>query len=246
MLGEQDPQSAHGFNIYYTGLSPAAFKRQPPFLGTNPDVYSTNYHNFSCDDATGMETQAKFADTVYSRDTHGLFVNLFVPSEVSWAATGVTIRQSTGFPDEPATHLKVVSGSARMAIRIRLPGWLAGPARAWVNGEPLPGPHTPGTWLVIERQWRPGDRVDVSLPMTLALNRTPDEPAVQAVTYGPVVLSGGYGGVESMFMPGLNPGSVTRAPGRRLRFQATANGRPVTLIPIARMQHQHYNVYWLT
>ena len=244
MLGEQDPRSAHGFNIYYTGLSPAAFKRQPPFLGTNPDVYSTNYHNFSCDDATGMETQAKFADTVYSRDTRGLFVNLFVPSEVSWAATGVTIRQSTGFPDEPATHLRVVSGSARMAVRIRLPGWLAGPARAWVNGEPLPGPHTPGTWLVIERQWRPGDRVDVSLPMTLALNRTPDEPAVQAVTYGPVVLSGGYGGVESMFMPGLNPGSVTRVPGRRLRFQATANGRPVTLIPIARMQHQHYNVYW--
>jgi DUF1680 family protein len=225
-------------------LSPAAFKRQPPFLGTNPDVYSTNYHNFSCDDATGMETQAKFADTVYSRDTRGLFVNLFVPSEVSWAATGMTIRQSTGFPDEPATHLRVVSGSARMAIRIRLPGWLAGPAQAWVNGEPLAGPHTPGTWLVIERQWRPGDRVDVSLPMTLALNRTPDEPAVQAVTYGPVVLSGGYGGVESMFMPGLNPGSVTRVPGRRLRFQATANGRPVALIPIARMQHQHYNVYW--
>ena len=246
MLGEQDPRSAHGFNIYYTGLSPAAFKRQPPFMGTNPDVYSTNYHNFSCDDATGMETQSKFADTVYSRDTRGLFVNLFVPSEVSWAAAGMTIRQSTGFPDEPATHLTVVSGSARMAVRVRLPGWLAGPARAWVNGEPLPGPHTPGTWLVIERQWRPGDRVDVSLPMTLALNRTPDQPAVQAVTYGPVVLSGGYGGVESMFMPGLNPGSVTRIPGRLLRFQATASGRPVTLIPIARMQHQHYNVYWLT
>ena len=246
MLGEQDPRSAHGFNIYYTGLSPAAFKRQPPFLGTNPNVYSTDYHNFSCDDATGMETQSKFADTVYSRDTRGLFVNLFVPSEVSWAAAGVTIRQSTGFPDEPATHLRVVSGSARMAVRVRLPGWLAGPARAWVNGEPLPGPHTAGTWLVIERHWRPGDRVDVSLPMTLVLNRTPDRPAVQAVTYGPVGLSGGYGGVESMLMPGLNPGSLTRIPGRRLRFQATASGRPVTLIPIARMQHQHYNVYWLT
>jgi DUF1680 family protein len=246
MLGEQDPRSAHGFNIYYTGLSPAAFKRQPPFMGTDPDVYSTDYHNFSCDHATGMETQSKFADTVYSRDTRGLFVNLFVPSEVSWPATGVRIRQSTGFPDEPATHLRVVSGSARMAVRVRLPGWLAGPARAWVNGEPLPGPHTPGTWLVIERHWRPGDRVDVSLPMTLALNPTPDEPTVQAVTYGPVVLSGGYGGVRSMFMPGLNPGSVTRIPGRQLRFQATASGRAVTLIPIARMQHQHYNVYWLT
>jgi hypothetical protein len=39
---------------------------------------------------------------------------------------------------------------------------------------------------------------------------------------------------------------VTSIPGRQLRFQATASGRPVTLIPIARMHHQHYNVYWLT
>jgi hypothetical protein len=246
MLGEQDPRSAHGFNIYYTGLSPAAFKRQPPFMGTDPDIYSTNYRNFSCDDASGLETQSKFADTIYSRDTRGLFVNLFVPSEVSWNAAGITIRQATRFPDEPATHLRVVSGSARMTLRVRLPGWLASPARAWVNGEPVAGPLTPGTWLAIERQWRPGDRVDVSLPMALALNRTPDRPAVQAVTYGPVVLSGSYGGVESMPMPRLSPGSVTRVPGPRLQFQAAAGGRPVPLIPVARMHHEHYNVYWLT
>jgi DUF1680 family protein len=215
-------------------------------MGTNPDVYSTNYHNFSCDDATGMETQSKFADTVYSRDTRGLYVNLFVPSEVRWTAAGVTLRQETGFPDEPGTHLTVISGSAQMAVRVRLPGWLAGPARAWVNGQPLTGPFAAGTWLVIERLWRPGDRVDVSLPMTVALNPTPDRPAVQAVTYGPVVLSGGYGGVESMPMPRLSPESVTRIPARQLRFEATAGGRPVALIPIARMHHQHYNVYWLT
>jgi DUF1680 family protein len=158
----------------------------------------------------------------------------------------MTIRQETGFPDEPATHLTVVSGSARMAVRVRLPGWLAGPGLAWVNGEPLAGPLAPGTWLVIERLWRPGDRVDVSLPMALALNRTPDRPGVQAVTYGPVVLSGGYGGVESMPMPRLTSESVTRIPGRRLRFAATAGGHRVELIPIARMHHQHYNVYWLT
>ena len=58
--------------------------------------------------------------------------------------------------------------------------------------------------------------------------------------------AGGYGAAESMPMPRLSPGSVTRDPGRQLQFQATAGGRPVTLIPIARMHHQHYNVYWLT
>ena len=173
MLGEQDPRSAHGFNIYYTGLSPAAFKRQPPFMGSDPDVYSTNYHNFSCDDGTGMETQAKFADTIYSRDRHGLFVNLFIPSEVTWGDNRMRIRQETRFPDEPGTRLTVLAGHARIALRVRIPGWAAAPARAWLNGRELTGREltgtaAPGSWLVLDRAWSPGDTLRVSLPMELA------------------------------------------------------------------------------
>jgi uncharacterized protein len=251
MLGEQDPRSAHGFNIYYTGLSPAAFKRQPPFMGSDPDVYSTNYHNFSCDDATGMETQAKFADTIYSRDRHGLFVNLFIPSEVTWGDNRMRIRQETRFPDEPGTRLTVLAGHARIALRVRIPGWAAAPARAWLNGRELTGREltgtaAPGSWLVLDRAWSPGDTLRVSLPMELAGNPTPDRPAVQAVTYGPVVLSGGYGGQGAMPMPRLDIGSLTLTSQRPLAFQARADGRAVQLIPIARMQHQHYNTYWST
>src|SRR6185437_6321645 len=73
MLGTQDPDSPHGFNLYYTGLSPGAFKQQPTnyFPRGDPDVYSTDYANFACDNAAGMETQAKFADTIYTRDARG-------------------------------------------------------------------------------------------------------------------------------------------------------------------------------
>ncbi|MEV5175398.1 hypothetical protein AB0L10_30950 [Streptomyces flaveolus] len=31
-----------------------------------------------------------------------------------------------------------------------------------------------------------------------------------------------------------------------LRFTATADGKPVTLLPVARVHHQYYDVYWLT
>ncbi len=246
MLGEQDPRSQHGFNIYYTGLSPAAFKRQPPFMGSDPDVYSTDYHNFSCDDGTGMETQAKFADTIYSRDRRGLFVNLFIPSEVTWGDNRMRIRQETRFPDEPGTRLTVLAGRARIAIRVRVPGWAAAPARAWLNGRQLAGRAAPGSWLVLDRHWSAGDTLRVSLPMELASNPTPDQPAVQAVSYGPVVLSGGYGSQHAMPMPRLDIGSLTMTSERPLTFQAKADGRPVQLLPIARMQHEHYNTYWLT
>jgi uncharacterized protein len=246
MLGEQDPRSPHGFNIYYTGLSPGAFKQQPSFMGSNPSVYSTNYTNFSCDHASGMETQAKFADTIYSRDAQGLFVNLFIPSVVNWGDAGMTIRQSTGFPNEPRTRITVTSGQATMAIRVRIPSWVAGRAQAWLNGARLDDPGTPGSWLAVERNWQPGDGLEVSLPMRLSLNPTPDDPAVQAVTYGPVVLSGAYGTDAATVMPRLDTGSIVPSSQQPLAFEATASGEPVTLIPIAQMQHQHYNVYWLT
>jgi hypothetical protein len=252
MLGEQDPDSAHGFNIYYTGLSPGAFKQQPSFMGSDPNVYSTDYHNFSCDHGTGMETQAKFADTIYSRDARGLFVNLFIPSVVTWGDGSMTIRQTTGFPDEPRTRLTVASGEATMAIRVRVPSWVVGRARAWLNGVPLDKPGTPGSWLVVERNWRPGDCLLVSLPMRLTLNPTPDKPAVAAVTYGPVVLSGAYGKRTAAAMPQIDTGSLAMTSADPLTFEATARdqraarNQPVTLIPIARMHHQHYNVYWLT
>jgi uncharacterized protein len=244
MLGEQDPRSRHGFNIYYTGLSPGAFKQQPPFMGRDPDVYSTDYHNFSCDDGTGMETQAKFADTVYSRDGAGLYVNLFVPSVVSWGAGRLTIRQDTGFPDEPATHLTVVSGHAQLTVRVRIPSWVAAPARAWLNGRELAGPAAPGSWLVLRRTWSRGDRVTVALPMALATSPTPDQPRVQAVRYGPVVLSGGYGTRRLTAMPALDPATISRISQHEIAFSATASGETVPLIPVARMHHQHYNVYW--
>jgi hypothetical protein len=152
----------------------------------------------------------------------------------------------TGFPDEPGTHLTVVSGGATLALRVRVPSWVAGTARVLLNGEPAGRPAAPGSWLVLERRWRRGDTVDVSLPMRLALSPAPDSPRVQAVTYGPVVLSGGYGGREITAMPRLSTGSVTLASAQPLAFQAVAGGQPVMLVPVARMHHQYYNVYWLT
>lgn len=246
MLGEQDPDSPHGFNIYYTGLCAGAFKQQPSFMGTDPDVYSTDYDNFSCDHGTGMETQSKFADTVYSRDATGLFVNLFVPSQVSLPGRDLTVRQQTTVPDGQSTRLTIAAGHGPLNLRVRVPSWVSGAARVRVNGAIVGPAARPGSWLALNRNWAPGDTVDVSLPMALAVHPTPDDPTVRAVTYGPVVLSGEYGDRALMPMPRLDTSSLTRTSQSPLTFQATADGAPVSLIPIARTHHQHYAVYWLS
>ncbi len=252
MLGEQDPASPHGFNCYYTGLSAGAFKRQPLnyFPTGNPNVYSTDYGDFTCDTATGMETQAKFADTIYTRDADGIYVNLFIPSQVT--SHGLVLRQATAFPDDPATSLAVVSGTATLTLRVRIPHWVAAPPAVRLNGAALdaavlgePFPPAQG-WIALRRQWRPGDLLEVTLPMRLTFEPAPDKPSVQALTYGPVVLSGVYPANPGSLTPVLDPASVHRTAAAPMTFEALANRKPTRLIPISRAAHQYYTVYWQT
>ena len=253
MLGEQDPGSPHGFNCYYTGLSAAAFKRQPLnyFPQGNPDVYATDWDTFTCDTATGLETQAKFADTIYSRDAHGLYVNLYIPSQVRLG--GLVLRQDTGFPDDPAIRLSVVSGAATLTLRVRVPKWVAAPAVVSLNGAPLtalPGAlvqgegEVGGSWVAMRRHWRPGDVLQVVLPMQLAVEPTPDHPAVQALTYGPVVLSGVHGSNPGMLTPQLEMASIQRTAAQPMAFGGIVDHKPATLLPIGRVAHEYYTTYF--
>jgi hypothetical protein len=245
MLGEQDPTSPHGFNCYYTGLSAGAFKRQPLnyFPQGNPGVYATDWDTFTCDTATGLETQAKFADTIYSRDADGLYVNLFIPSQVR--SQGLVLQQATGFPDDPVVRLSVISGTATLTLRVRLPKWVAGPPTVRLNGGllrnlPAAGP----TWIALRRRWRTGDVLEVTLPMQLAVEPTPDHPAVQALVYGPVVLSGVYASDPGSLTPQLEMASVRRTAAPSMTFEAVADHKPITMLPIARAAHQYYTTYF--
>ena len=253
MLGEQDPTSPHGFNCYYTGLSAGAVKRQPLnyFPGADPDVYATDWDTFTCDTASGIETQAKFADTIYSRDADGIYVNLFIPSQVRYK--NLVLRQATGFPDDPVIRLSVVSGAATLTLRVRVPKWVAGPPVIWLNGgllRDLPGDQVKGDgevgggWIAVRRRWQTGDLLEVTLPMQLAVEPTPDHPAVQALTYGPVVLSGVYGRDPGQLTPQLELASVRRTAAQPMTFEAVADHKPVRLIPVARAAHEYYTTYW--
>ena len=248
MLGEQDPASPHGFNCYYTGLSAGAFKRQPLnyFPGGNPGIYATDYDTFTCDTATGLETQAKFADSIYTRDADGLYVNLFIPSRVRVA--GLVLQQATGFPDDPVIGLSVLQGAATMTLRVRVPAWVDGTPVVFLNGALIPAGAGAGAggWISVRRRWQPGDLLQVTLPMRLAFEPAPDHPTVQAVTYGPVVLSGVYPADPGALTPDLETGSVQQTATQPMTFGAISGGKPVTLIPVSRAAHQYYSVYWQT
>ncbi|WP_404193081.1 glycoside hydrolase family 127 protein [Streptomyces tauricus] len=251
MLGEQDPDSGHGFVTYYTGLW-AGSERQPKGgLGAAPGSYSGDYDNFSCDHGSGLETHTKFADSIYfrTRDTRGpsLYVNLFIPSELHWRHTGVTIRQETGHPTTDRTRFTVTAGDARFTLRLRVPAWAADGGREprlEVNGRRFPGSLKPGTYAAVERHWRAGDTVELVLPRRPVWRAAPDNPQVKSLSYGPLVLAGEYGDTALATLPAIRPETLRPVSGGGTAFTALADGRRVSLRPFHEVHHQRYNVYW--
>ncbi|KJK50666.1 hypothetical protein UK23_09730 [Lentzea aerocolonigenes] len=227
LLGAQNPDSAHGHHSYYTPLRPGGIR-----------TYSNDYNDFTCCHGTGMETNTGHTGRIYAHSGTTLYVNLFIASTVSWR--GFTVRQETSFPETAATKL-TITGSGTFELRVRIPGWAAG-AQIRVNGTPQP-PVTPGSYAWINRTWSSGDVVDVSLPMALHRESTPDNRAVQAVRHGPIVLAGAYGTNNLPSMPVLQPSSI-RATSTPLQYTASASTGQVTLMPFYKVHGQRYTVYW--
>ncbi len=101
----------------------------------------------------------------------------------------------------------------------------------------------PGSHVELNRVWRAGDVVELTMGMSLTLEPTPDDASVRAVRYGPVLLAGEYGGSNLTALPRLQPDSLT-ATGQPLVFRARANNASVTLSPFHALHHQRHSVYW--
>jgi uncharacterized protein len=230
LLGAQNPSSAHGFHCYYVPLRPGGIK-----------TYSNDYDDWTCCHGTGMETNTKYADSIYFHSGDTLYVNLFIASELTWPGRGITVRQETTYPEAPSTRL-TVTGSGAFTMRVRVPSWTSG-AQLRLNGTVQSVAVTPGTYATISRTWTSGDVVDLTLPMALTRESTPDNAAVQAVKYGPIVLSGAYGTRNLSTMPTLNAATIAATP-TPLQFTATASTGAVTLLPFYKMHGQRYTVYW--
>ncbi|MFO8012509.1 MAG: glycoside hydrolase family 127 protein [Phycisphaerae bacterium] len=257
ILGSQDPAS--GGVTYFYSLRPGHFK-----------IYSTPFDSMWCCVGTGMENHSKYGETIYYHDENTLWVNLFIPSELDWKEKGVTVRQETRFPREQTTTITISTNMPRaFAVRIRVPYWATPGAEVWVNGRKETVDAPPQSYVILSRTWKEGDTIEVRLPMRVRLYRARDDRNLGVVMFGPLVLAGElgregvpenlacahnkqYSGAPVPMVPVLvtdagDPASwVKRTVGEDLRFRTQNVGKPadVSLIPLHRMHHQRYTVYW--
>lgn len=253
-LGTQDEQ---GHKSYFLPLGSGFWK-----------YYNSQWDSFWCCTGTGIEEFAKFADTIYFHDDDGIYVNLFIASEVNWPEKGVRLRQETNFPEEARTTLKIAAPKpVQLSINIRVPYWAARGGNVQVNGERLAAFSSPSSYLTLTRVWRDGDRVEVSLPMDLRVESIPDDPTLQAVMVGPLVLAGQFGDeglTQQLTYPGYDTapegrpvavpdienrsadplGWVEPASNAPLKFQTAGQSAKTTLVPLYQLAGDRYTVYW--
>jgi len=195
-----DPDPKY-MNYYELGLfNQMAGSRRDSDSETSPEVtyfvpvqpgQRRSYGNVgTCCGGTGMESHTKYQDSIYFRsvDTTTLYVNLYIPSTLHWPEKGFNITQESAFPEEGAASL-TIDGSGPLDIKLRVPTWVRKGFAVRVNGEAQDLEATPGSYMTLSRRWSPGDRIDVDMPFNFRVERAIDDPSIQSIYYGPLLLA---------------------------------------------------------
>jgi DUF1680 family protein len=153
------------------------------------------WENFTCCSGTYVQNMADYHNLIYYRDPSGLYVNLYVPSEVDWSGPQGQVRivQKTGYPEAETSTLTVdAAPGSEFALRLRVPGWSAGTS-IWVNGADAAVACKPGDWAIVRRSWRRGDRVEIRIPLHFRMEAVDRQHSDRvAVVRGPVVFALDY------------------------------------------------------
>jgi uncharacterized protein len=142
------------------------YRYHTPPNGVKPEGY---YHGPDCCTSSGHRMVSMLPTFLYGKDEKGIFVNQYAASTADIPLSGsqnFRLRQDTDFPE--STEILVTVESAPVssaALRLRIPSWCAAP-RLWLNGREESGVR-PGTYHAIERLWKSGDTLKLTLPMEL-------------------------------------------------------------------------------
>lgn len=236
-----------------------------PFRGD----FRTYLNGSFCCTGSGIENTARYNEGIYFHKGDSLWVNLYIPSQLSWREAGMILRQQGDITRGEPVRLTVVRpGAHAVTLNLRIPGWVATPVTVRINEKPQRVDAKPASYISLKRQWKAGDVIDLTLPAGLRLEQARDASSMVSIFYGPVLLAGELGkdnmpasdvGDKDAFLkiaavpvPDIvstssNPTDwLAPIPGDRSAFKFN-NAGPATgivLRPLFDLHHQRYSVYW--
>ena len=175
ILSTQDPKT--GGYVYFTTLRPQGYR-----------IYSEPNKGMWCCVGTGMENHSKYGHFIYTHDgKKTLYVNLFTPSKL--VSKNFIVTQETQFPYSNTVTL-TIGKSGRFTLALRHPAWAGSGYAVSVNGSLIDATAKSGeaSYVNIDRKWKKGDKVTITLPMELRYEECPNYSDYIAFKYGPILL----------------------------------------------------------
>ena len=142
------------------------------FFYENPLASTGSHHRQAwfdcpCCPPNVARTLASLGGYFYSSGENSLWVHLFAQGSVALRLSGqdVNLRQVTNFPWGGAVKFEIgVSAALRFGLYLRMPGW-CNQVSLSINGQVVAADRQANGYVLIEREWLPGDVVEYVMDM---------------------------------------------------------------------------------
>lgn len=259
ILASQNPET--GMTTYFQAMATGYFR-----------TFSTPVDSFWCCTGSGMENFTKLGDGMYFSKDDELYVNMYLSSELNAENFGLRLTQSSDIPLTDKTVISLdLDEDKKFSLMLRIPSWAKSDMVVKVNGEQVEYVSENG-YAKLEREWKNGDSVDVTIPLGLETFNLQDGINTVCFKYGPMLLAAKLGDDNmtttytgmSVIIPentvveddtlvlkkGITPLDVRRNPSEyftdngNLSFTFTATEDELEFVPYYSLYNTRYGIYW--
>jgi len=223
-LGIQ-PILEDGSTFYYSDYHASARKSYDRII---PDAqYRWDKDDkWPCCSGTFPQVAADYGISSYLQAQDGIYVNLYVPSRVSWKR-GSIVQEASYPTGSNVTLTLAVRTPSEFAVYMRIPAWAGKGTTVSVNGHRVRSELAPG-FFPIRRQWKTGDKIEFEIDQSVRYEPVDAQnPNQVAVMRGPQV----------MF-------AISDTPPKLSRRQLTAAPSDIRLLPFGSIGNEVYQTYW--
>jgi uncharacterized protein len=227
-----------------------------PLLEDGSSFYYSDYNNrfakkgyhrdkWPCCSGTFPQISADYGISSYFHDRDGVYVNLYVPSRVTWLRGGarIMLTQKTEYPYRAQSQIEVATDKpGEFPVYLRIPAWAGPGTTVAVNGKRVLSGPQPGKFAQLHRTWTSGDRIEIEFDMPLTLQPVdPQHPNLVAPVYGPLALFAldqmppAFRRQELLTAEQVSAGSTD--------WKANIAGGTLGLRPFAAIEEQLYRLY---
>jgi uncharacterized protein len=226
-----NPIMADGTSFYYSDY--------------NYNAKKVHYRDkWPCCSGTFPQLTADYGISSYYPSQDGVYVNLFLPSRVSWSQnnTPCTLTQTTQYPSANTTQLDfTLSHPETFTVYVRIPEWAGAKSSLSVNGRRADNELAPGKFLALQRSWKDGDRVEIEFEMPMRLEAVDAQnPNQVALMHGPITLFA-VGGIPSRIK--RNQLLAATHVAASADWQVLTDEGVLVMRPFASIMNENYHLY---